>query len=165
MALGETRFRVWFYFSIRNVRVGQKVLLNITNFCKTKSLYREGMGPVVRSSSRKQWYVPQWGSGYCLLCEAVVVVVMVMGAEPCSSTRRYRCPIRLTVCSLHTRTHICRERLPAKQVYYYKSPRHKKNYILSFLFTFDREDDTYFFAYSYPYTYASPPLLLWCGWY
>lgn len=57
MALGETRFRVWFYFSIRNVRVGQKVLLNITNFCKTKSLYREGMGPVVRSSSRKQWYV------------------------------------------------------------------------------------------------------------
>eukprot|EP00698_Gefionella_okellyi_P002295 TRINITY_DN12107_c0_g1_i1.p1 TRINITY_DN12107_c0_g1~~TRINITY_DN12107_c0_g1_i1.p1 ORF type:complete len:435 (-),score=66.82 TRINITY_DN12107_c0_g1_i1:93-1397(-) len=97
----NSKFRVWFYFSVSNVKAGQRVLLNIINFSKTKSLYREGMSPLVRSSSRKDW-----------------------------------------------------ERMPSRQVFYYRSPRHKKNYILSFLFTFDREDDTYFFAYSYPFTYT-----------
>jgi len=95
------RYRVWFYFSISNVAQGQRVILNITNFSKTRSLYREGMSPIVKSTSRPKW-----------------------------------------------------ERIPSKYVYYYRSPRHRKNYILSFLFEFDRESDTYFFAYSFPYTYT-----------
>jgi hypothetical protein len=47
-----------------------------------------------------------------------------------------------------------RERLPAQNVYWFKCPRHKKRYCLSFLFQFDRPDDEYFFAYSFPYTYT-----------
>lgn len=42
------RYRVWFYFSVSNVRKKQVVLLNITNFSKGKSLYRDGMTPLVR---------------------------------------------------------------------------------------------------------------------
>jgi len=88
-------------------------VLNIVNFSKTKSLYREGMSPLVRPSSRKEWYCALWQGDADEL----------------------------------------RERVPSRQVFYYKSPRHKKSYILSFVFTFEREEDTYYFAYSYPYTY------------
>ena len=44
------------------------------------------------------------------------------------------------------------------QVYYYKSPRHGKHYVLSFPFCFDRKDarkeEVYYFAYCFPYTYS-----------
>ena len=43
------------------------------------------------------------------------------------------------------------QRVPERNVHYYRCPKHKNNYVLSFLFEFDREDDTYFFAYSFPY--------------
>ncbi|KAA0714227.1 Cytosolic carboxypeptidase 6 [Triplophysa tibetana] len=45
-------------------------------------------------------------------------------------------------------------RLPAKNVYYYRCPDHRRNYVMSFAFCFDREDDVYQFAYCYPYTYS-----------
>ena len=77
------------------------MLLNLTNFSKGKSLYRDGMSPLVKSTSRPTW-----------------------------------------------------QRLPSRSTYYYKCPRHKMNYVLSFVFEFDSEDDTYYFAYSYPYTYS-----------
>ncbi|XP_019904656.2 cytosolic carboxypeptidase 6 isoform X2 [Esox lucius] len=95
------RFRVWFNFTVENVRETQRVILNIVNFSKTKSLYREGMSPVVKSTSRPKW-----------------------------------------------------QRLPAKNVYYYRCPDHRRNYVMSFAFCFDREDDVYQFAYCYPYTYS-----------
>ena len=37
------RYRVWFYFSVRNCYAGQCIVLTITNFSKTKSTYRDGM--------------------------------------------------------------------------------------------------------------------------
>uniref|UniRef100_A0A672PLU9 AGBL carboxypeptidase 4 n=1 Tax=Sinocyclocheilus grahami TaxID=75366 RepID=A0A672PLU9_SINGR len=77
------------------------VIFNIVNFSKTKSLYRDGMSPVVKSTSRPKW-----------------------------------------------------QRLPAKNVYYYRCPDHRRNYVMSFAFCFDREDDIYQFAYCYPYTYS-----------
>ena len=46
------------------------------------------------------------------------------------------------------------QRVPEKNVFYYRSPEHKQGYVLSFLFQFDDAADTYFFAYSYPYTYT-----------
>lgn len=50
---------------------------------------------------------------------------------------------------------VCRrQRLPAKNVYYYRCPDHRRNYVMSFAFCFDREDDVYQFAYCYPYTYS-----------
>eukprot|EP00742_Colponemidia_sp_Colp-10_P008767 GILJ01009514.1.p1 GENE.GILJ01009514.1~~GILJ01009514.1.p1 ORF type:complete len:427 (+),score=70.92 GILJ01009514.1:65-1345(+) len=51
----NARYRVWFYFSVTNARAGQRAIFHITNFSKTKSLYREGMTPVVSSSSRPKW--------------------------------------------------------------------------------------------------------------
>uniref|UniRef100_A0A3Q1G6E5 AGBL carboxypeptidase 4 n=1 Tax=Acanthochromis polyacanthus TaxID=80966 RepID=A0A3Q1G6E5_9TELE len=81
--------------------VFQRVIFNIVNFSKTKSLYRDGMSPVVKSTSRPKW-----------------------------------------------------QRLPAKNVYYYRCPDHRRNYVMSFAFCFDREDDVYQFAYCYPYTYS-----------
>ena len=35
------------------------------------------------------------------------------------------------------------QRIPAKNVFYYRCPDHQKNYVLSFAFAFDREDDVY----------------------
>ncbi|KAM4722111.1 BEN domain-containing protein 5 isoform 1-T1 [Rhinophrynus dorsalis] len=95
------RFRVWFNFTVENVKESQRVIFNIVNFSKTKSLYRDGMAPIVKSTSRPKW-----------------------------------------------------QRLPAKYVYYYRCPDHHKNYVMSFAFCFDREDDVYQFAYCYPYTYT-----------
>lgn len=47
-----------------------------------------------------------------------------------------------------------RQRLPPKNVYYYRCPDHRKNYVMSFAFCFDLEEDIYQFAYCYPYTYT-----------
>ncbi|XP_059583800.1 cytosolic carboxypeptidase 6 isoform X2 [Alligator mississippiensis] len=95
------RFRVWFNFTVENIKESQRVIFNIVNFSKTKSLYRDGMTPMVKSTSRPKW-----------------------------------------------------QRLPPKNVYYYRCPDHRKNYVMSFAFCFDREDDIYQFAYCYPYTYT-----------
>ncbi|KAK2179282.1 hypothetical protein NP493_500g02012 [Ridgeia piscesae] len=95
------RFRVWFNFTVENVKADQRVIFNIVNFSKTKSLYREGMSPMVKSSSRRKWM-----------------------------------------------------RITPKLVYYYRCPDHRKNYVMSFAFSFDRESDVYQFAYCYPYSYT-----------
>ena len=95
------RHKVWFYFSVRGARAGQKAILNLVGYSKTKSLFREGMAPVVCSTGRPYW-----------------------------------------------------ERMPANSIYYYRSPRHERQYVLSFPFCFERADETYFFAYCFPYTYS-----------
>ncbi|KAI3385745.1 hypothetical protein SNEBB_011243 [Seison nebaliae] len=51
----NSRFRVWFYFTVENTTMKQSVILNIVNFSKSKSLYREGMAPMVFSTSRPHW--------------------------------------------------------------------------------------------------------------
>lgn len=33
----------------------QRVIFNVVNFSKTKSLYRDGMAPMVKSTSRPKW--------------------------------------------------------------------------------------------------------------
>ncbi|XP_076462552.1 cytosolic carboxypeptidase 6-like [Babylonia areolata] len=95
------RFRVWFNFTVENVKQDQRVIFNIVNFSKTKSLYRDGMTPLVKSTSRPKWV-----------------------------------------------------RIPTKYVYYYRCPDHRKNYVMSFAFNFDSEDEVYQFAYCYPYSYT-----------
>ena len=39
-------------------------------------------------------------------------------------------------------------------MFYYRSPEHNKNYVLTIAFAFDKEKDVYHFAYSYPYSYS-----------
>ncbi|KAI3368784.1 hypothetical protein L3Q82_025770, partial [Scortum barcoo] len=101
--LYEVLFLTFGGFNVTSVFciVFQRIIFNVVNFSKTKSLYRDGMSPVVKSTSRPKW-----------------------------------------------------QRLPAKNVYYYRCPDHRRNYVMSFAFCFDREDDVYQFAYCYPYTYS-----------
>lgn len=49
---------------------------------------------------------------------------------------------------------IFRVRIPSKCVFYYRCPEHGNRYVLSIVFAFDKEDDVYQFAFSYPYTYT-----------
>ncbi len=97
----NANYRLWYYFCVSNAKKNQRVLFTICNFSKQRSLYRQGMAPIVKSTSRPHW-----------------------------------------------------ECIPSKQVYYYKSYRHGKTYVLSFSFLFDQEDEDYYFAYSFPYTYT-----------
>ncbi|XP_023245193.1 cytosolic carboxypeptidase 6 [Copidosoma floridanum] len=95
------RLRYWFNFTVNNVCVEQRVVFNIVNISKKSNLFRRGMTPLVKSSTRPKW-----------------------------------------------------QRLPSTQVFYYKSNIHQDHYIMSFTFSFDREDDLYHFALSYPYSYT-----------
>jgi hypothetical protein len=49
------KYRLWFYFSIKNMKQNQKVLFHVVNFSKSKSLYRDGMSPTIRSASKPRW--------------------------------------------------------------------------------------------------------------
>ena len=111
------RFRVWFYFTVNNVCAEQRVIFNIVNFSKTKSLYRDGMSPLVKSTSRTKWYV--------MLCKY----------STWSPTVKVTIWRSLLICY--------RQRIPSKSVFYYRCPDHGNNYVLSYAFAFDREDDTY----------------------
>ncbi|XP_037091173.1 cytosolic carboxypeptidase 6-like [Pollicipes pollicipes] len=95
------RYRIWFNFVVDNVRQDQRVIFNIVNFSKTKNLFRDGMTPLVKSTSRNKW-----------------------------------------------------QRMSKKHVYYHRSPEHRNNFILSFAFAFDREEDVYQFSICFPYSYS-----------
>lgn len=112
------RYRLWFYFRVKLNKKGpstvhcnsneHRVVFTITNFSKNRSLYKDGMAPLVRSTSRPQW-----------------------------------------------------ERIPRKNVFYIRSNKYKAAaFIMSFIFTFDKSEDEYFFAYSYPFTYTHQQKLL-----
>uniref|UniRef100_A0A8C6Q703 ATP/GTP binding protein-like 4 n=1 Tax=Nothobranchius furzeri TaxID=105023 RepID=A0A8C6Q703_NOTFU len=64
------RFRLWFNFTVENVRETQRVVFNFVNFSKTKSLYRDGMSPVVKSTSRPKC-VSRWSKGEWEWCNDV----------------------------------------------------------------------------------------------
>eukprot|EP00873_Tetraselmis_striata_P041217 jgi/Tetstr1/461481/TSEL_006587.t1 len=49
------RYRLWFWFTVNNATPGQRAIISVVNFSKTKSLYRHGMTPIVRSTSRPAW--------------------------------------------------------------------------------------------------------------
>lgn len=95
------RLRLWFNFTVDNARSDQRVIFNIVNISKSKNLFRKGMTPLVKSSSRPKW-----------------------------------------------------QRIPSRQVFYYKSAQHQNHHVLSFAFSFDREDEVYQFCLTYPYSYT-----------
>ena len=79
------RFRLWFYFRVRPLVMDQRAVFSIVNFSKQRTLYRDGMTPVVRSTSRPKG-----------------------------------------------------ERVPTKNVFCYKSAKHKAAFVMTFAFVFDR---------------------------
>eukprot|EP00730_Choanoeca_flexa_P005271 TRINITY_DN11917_c3_g2_i13.p3 TRINITY_DN11917_c3_g2~~TRINITY_DN11917_c3_g2_i13.p3 ORF type:complete len:173 (+),score=16.63 TRINITY_DN11917_c3_g2_i13:1023-1541(+) len=49
--LCSPKHALWYYFTVTNAMAEQTVLFNIHGLCKTRSLLRDGMAPVVRTSS------------------------------------------------------------------------------------------------------------------
>lgn len=49
------RLRLWFNFTVDNVKADQRVIFNIVNISKSANLFRNGMTPLVKSSSRSKW--------------------------------------------------------------------------------------------------------------
>ena len=46
------------------------------------------------------------------------------------------------------------QRMPSRHVFYYRSNNHNNNYVLSFAFCFDKEDEVYQFAMCQPFSYS-----------
>lgn len=59
--------------NVKDVPFSLQVLLNMVNFSKTKSLYREGLAPVVCSRRRPQWNVSPQRKDDTLLVEGEVL--------------------------------------------------------------------------------------------
>ena len=49
------RCRFWFYFSVENTQLDQRVVFNVVNLSRTRCLFQKGLTPVVRSTSRPKW--------------------------------------------------------------------------------------------------------------
>ena len=75
------RHKVWFYFSVRGARAGQKAILNLVGYSKTKSLFREGMAPVVCSTGRPYWERMPANSDELLELRAKLVAKIIQGAS------------------------------------------------------------------------------------
>ena len=95
----------WYYFSVSNTRANLKVKFNITNLCKSGSLYNLGMKVLIRSQTNDTYF---------------------RGGEDISY---YSNGIK-------------------------KNKKGKSYYTMTFTYTFERDDDTVFFAYSMPYTFS-----------
>ncbi|KAK9820196.1 hypothetical protein WJX72_007360 [[Myrmecia] bisecta] len=55
---------------------------------------------------------------------------------------------------VRSRSHPTWCRLPPSNVFYYRCPKRKMAYVLSMVFTFDKQGELYEFAYSFPYSYT-----------
>jgi hypothetical protein len=44
----------WYYFSIKNGKKNEKIILNICNITKGKTLYEQGMKPYIFSRKKKE---------------------------------------------------------------------------------------------------------------
>ena len=50
-----TIFRLWFHFTVENTQKDQRVIFNVVNLSKWRTLFAEGLTPVVKSTSRPRW--------------------------------------------------------------------------------------------------------------
>eukprot|EP00792_Barthelona_sp_PAP020_P004442 TRINITY_DN2130_c0_g1_i1.p1 TRINITY_DN2130_c0_g1~~TRINITY_DN2130_c0_g1_i1.p1 ORF type:complete len:421 (+),score=75.72 TRINITY_DN2130_c0_g1_i1:39-1301(+) len=97
--INNEKYKLWYYFGVKNPNLtGLTCLLHIYGFSKKKSLYFEGLTPVVKSKLHPKWI-----------------------------------------------------RLPPLDCKYWK--RGDGVFVLSFLFNFVNPQDTYYFAYCFPYSY------------
>ena len=99
--------RLWFHFTVENTRKDQRVIFNVVNLSKWRTLFGDGLTPVVKSTSRPRW-----------------------------------------------------QRMQRQFVFYYESPLHSDHFVLSFAFSFDREDERYSFALAQPFSLSRYNLYL-----
>jgi len=118
----------WFYFAMRNGRVGQTVRLRIVNMSKAKSLFRVGMKPMA------------WSEAYAAECERRCLA----GGSAATEVRITVSELWLQVCGnvRYRRSRIGRQ------------GTRSRFYTLELEYTFERELDCVFFAYCVPFTYS-----------
>lgn len=51
----NSKYRVWFNFTVSNVKKNQRVVFHINNYSKPKALFRNGLSPVVKASYESVW--------------------------------------------------------------------------------------------------------------
>ncbi|KAF1766055.1 hypothetical protein GCK72_006011 [Caenorhabditis remanei] len=53
----NNKYRVWFYFECKNATENQRIIFNIVNFSKQRTLFEMGIAaPVVKSNAQNSWY-------------------------------------------------------------------------------------------------------------
>lgn len=151
------RHRLWFYFRVRNARANQRVVFTVKNMSKNRSLYRDGMSPLVRSGRvGSKWervpprnvfyYRPALtnGSPFCGPTATSNAAASAQhadaGESSPSSTPQSKTSTTATA-TMHPTVV-------------------SADYHLSFCFTFARANEAYYFAYSYPFTYTTQQRIL-----
>ncbi|GMF17337.1 unnamed protein product [Phytophthora fragariaefolia] len=127
----------WFYFAVSNIRTpetsprgGQKYRFNIINLCKPKSLFNQGLQPVVYSVRDAHQKGKGWvrsGTDIYYFANSFVRPPRNVASLP-GSTSTDSAPIGSTTAPVMT------------------------YYTLTFTLEFSNSDDTYLIAHSYPYT-------------
>ena len=166
----------WFYFSVKNVVLGQAVIFNIKNFTKSESLFAEGMRPLLLSmQSKRGWVRAGTSIKYCYSASN--------NNNTNSSISDTFQPITLNVqpshspsLSLHTvdgsnvqaglsnkkdgkecfsdNSGKAPSSAQSKQQQTISQSSKPGSYALSFSHTFEFSEDLCYFAYCLPYTYT-----------
>ena len=153
----------WFYFKVNNHRKTQTVKFNIVNFTKKNSLYMHGMRVNVKSmkefKDKKNKHIDQETKvknnpdykfnegdlanyGWVKTGDKIVYKLSKL-SQP--SFGQYNST------TSHTYT---RDGDSEYQSNVHQPARKKKYYMVSFEYTFKKEDDVVYFAYALPYTFS-----------
>ncbi|EAS03740.2 zinc carboxypeptidase family protein (macronuclear) [Tetrahymena thermophila SB210] len=126
----------WFFFKVKNTFSGSRVKFNILNFCKSDSLFNQGMKVLVYSkiqaiSQNKGWHRSGENISYYKNN-----FIRKQNCQPPTSTTTY---------FAETKGQSFQNKNFQKQQNYYS---------LSFTYLFENTEDEVYFAYNYPYTYS-----------
>jgi hypothetical protein len=149
--MGHTQ---WFYFSVKNVTVGQVVVFNIRNFSKPDSLFNEGMKPLIYSSKSKRGWT-RTGANiqyYYSANNNNNTNVNVNPAEKMDEDSKPPGPSGGKRSSTPVREGPS-EKGDKKDTPSAKQPK-PGSYVLTFTHTFGYKEDLCYFAYCLPYTYT-----------
>jgi hypothetical protein len=137
----------WFYFSVKNITVGQAVTINIRNFAKVDSLFNEGMRPLtlscrskrgwVRTGTNIEYYYSPSSNNPNVAVNASVAAAVGSGQQQNQSKEGYFA-----------------DQPPPKSSKQSQKQSKPGSYVLTFDHTFEHSEDLVYFAYCLPYTYT-----------
>ncbi|KAL4475889.1 hypothetical protein ABPG73_002090 [Tetrahymena malaccensis] len=126
----------WFFFKVKNTFSGSRIKFNILNFCKSDSLFNQGMKVLVYSKIQAISHNKGWHRS----CENISYYKN-------NFIRKQNCspPTATTTNFTETKGQSFQNKNFQKQQNYYS---------LSFTYLFENTEDEVYFAYNYPYTYS-----------
>ncbi|KAL4494540.1 hypothetical protein ABPG72_004442 [Tetrahymena utriculariae] len=126
----------WFFFKVKNTFSGSRIKFNILNFCKSDSLFNQGMKVLVYSKIQAIYHNKGWHRS----CENINYYknnfIRKQNCQPPASTNQN---------FTETKSQSFQNNSFQKQQNYYS---------LSFTYLFENNEDEVYFAYNYPYTYS-----------